>query len=153
MIIWQENIKGENVINYVGSIGRYSNIIEYYIDPFDTNKHIFCINLNFQTNTFKESEELFYPLFRQFIIDTHGTFDKILKFSQLLIRLEGGSICGYVADVEVFRACKDIVPNQWTMKILPIVVRTNSIEECKKTIKEKFDLAVKNILQELIKIN
>lgn len=144
-IIWQKDIK-------VGSVGRYYNIIEYYSDPFDKTKHMFHINLSFSAGTFKEGEELFLLLFKQFLIDTCRTSPKILKHLQSLIRLEGKSICGYIADIEVFRTYRDNIPHEWIMKMLPIVIRTDSIDEGKKIMEEKLNLAIESILQELIEI-
>lgn len=152
-IVWQENIKDENTINYVGSAGRYSDIIEYYSDPFDRAKHIFHTNLSFCAGTFKESEELFRLLFKQFLIDICKTSNRMLKSLQPLIRLEGRSIYGYIADVEVFRTSRDSISHEWIMKILPIIIRADSIEEGKKIIEKKLNLAIDSILQELIKIN
>lgn len=151
LIIWQENIKDKNIINYVGSIGRYSNIVEYYIDPFDVTKHIFHVNFSFYSNTFNECKELFNLLFRQFLIDVCNAPEKI-KPLQPSIRLENRSICGYIADVEVFRACKDTAALGWNLKILPIVIRVDSIEEGRKIIEKKLNSAISNILSELIEI-
>lgn len=152
-IIWQENIKNGNTINYVGSLERYLNIIEYYVNPFDKTKHIFHINLSFYAGTFIEGRRLLNLLFKQFVIDICNIPIQKLKPLEPSIRLENKSICGYVNNIEIFRAYKDIIPNQWICKILPICISVDSIEEGKKIMEEKLNLAMESILREFIKIN